>query len=124
MIPLTQSGIIVCRMLLLLALAVTTYATTTELTHSVATEVNDKFAHFATFFILSALAGLSFQKRSFDWTIWIPLTLYGLLIEIIQYYIPYRSFSLLDWAADSGGVLIYGLSMLCIRHMQTAKIGN
>jgi len=115
-ITLTRSGIIACRILLFLALVVTTYATTTaELTHPAVTSVNDKFAHFATFFILSMLADLSFQKRGFDWTIWIPLTFYGLLIEIIQYHIPYRSFSLLDWAADAGGVLIYGLSVLWIR---------
>ena len=109
MIALTRSGIVACRTLLLLALIVTSYATTTELTHPVATGVNDKLAHFVSFFILGLLADLSFPKRGFDWTIWVPLSAYGLLIETIQYHIPYRSFSLLDWAADSGGVLIYGL---------------
>jgi len=118
MITLTRSGIIVCRSLLLLALVATTYATTAELTHPAATSVNDKFAHFATFFTLSLLADLSFQKRGFGWTIWIPLTLYGLLIEIIQYHIPHRSFSLFDWAADGGGILLYGLSMLWIRRIR------
>ena len=114
-IALTRSGAITCRILLFLALLVTTYATTAELTHPAATGVNDKFAHFGTFFILSLLADLSFQKRNFDWMVWVPLTFYGLLIEIIQYQIPYRSFSLLDWSADGGGILLYGLSMLWVR---------
>ncbi len=110
-ITLTRSGTIACRLLLLLALVVTTYATTAELTHPAATGVNDKFAHFATFFVLSLLADLSFQKRGFDWKIWVPLVFYGLLIEVIQYHIPYRSFSLLDWAADTSGLLIYALAI-------------
>jgi len=121
MITLNQSGIIACRFLLFLALIVTTYATTAEVTHSAATDVNDKFAHFASFFVLSMLADLSFQKRNFDWSVWVTLTAYGLLIEIIQYHIPYRSFSLLDWLADSGGVLIYGLSILWIKHLHLIK---
>ncbi len=112
MIPLTQSAIIACRMLLVLALIITTYATTAEITHPAATGINDKVAHFFTFFILSLLAHLSFQKRGFNWTVWVPLTFYGLLIEVIQYQIPYRSFSLLDWAADALGVLICGVLIL------------
>jgi len=119
-ISLTRSGIIACRALLSLALIVTTYATTAELTHPAATDVNDKFAHLASFFVLSLLADLAFPKRGFDWLIWTPLIAYGLLIEIIQYYIPYRSFSLLDWAADSGGILLYGLAVLWIKHTHFA----
>ncbi|MCF6354820.1 MAG: VanZ family protein [Candidatus Polarisedimenticolaceae bacterium] len=111
MITLTRPAIIACRILLFLALLVTTYATTAELTHPAVTGVNDKFAHLATFFILSLLADLSFQKRGFDWKVWTPLVFYGLLIEVIQYHIPYRSFSLLDWVADTSGLLIYILAI-------------
>jgi len=121
-ISLPRSGIITCRVLLLLALIITTYATTTELTHPAVTSINDKFAHFASFFILSLLADLSFPKRGFDWAIWVPLSSYGLLIEVIQYHIPYRSFSLLDWAADSGGVLIYGLLIQLWLHLVKSSL--
>ncbi len=121
-ITLTQSGITACRILLFLAIAVTTYATTAELTHPAATGVNDKFAHLATFFILSLLADLSFQKRCFDWKIWAPLIFYGLLIEVIQYQIPYRSFSLLDWVADAAGVLVYGLLLLARRTATPSQV--
>jgi VanZ family protein len=38
---------------------------------------------------------------------------YGLAIEIIQYILPYRSFSLLDLAADAFGLLAYGFQSLC-----------
>ncbi len=106
--PLTGSTT-ACRILLLLALAITTYATTAELTHPAATGIPDKLAHFATFFLLSLLADHSFRKRGFDRRIWGALTLYGLLIELVQHPIPYRSFSLLDWMADVGGILAYGL---------------
>jgi VanZ family protein len=37
----------------------------------------------------------------------IALAVFGLLIEIIQYFLPWRSFSLLDWLADIIGILTY-----------------
>ena len=35
------------------------------------------------------------------------LMAFGLLIEVIQYFLPYRTFSLYDLGADAIGVLVY-----------------
>ena len=106
---LTKSGVTACRLLLILALIATTCFTTADLTHTVAEEVNDKLAHVLSFFVLALLADLSFPKRRFDWAVWAPLILYGLAIEIVQDQLPYRTFSLLDLAADAAGIFAYGL---------------
>lgn len=108
---LSRPSIAACRLLLGLAIVITTYFTTADITHTAAEEVNDKLAHILSFFVLALLADFSFPKRRFSWAVWVPLILYGLSIEIIQYHLPYRTFSLLDLAANATGIFAYGLSI-------------
>ncbi len=70
-------------------------------------EINDKIIHIFVFFGFSVLIDLSSVRKPF-W-LWkaLPLLGYGVCIEIMQYYTPVRSFSLLDWVADLIGVLLY-----------------
>ena len=67
---------------------------------------SDKLNHFVAFFVLSLLTDLAYPKNTIKFKA-ISLFLYGLIIECVQWQLPYRSFSLLDLAADSGGILIY-----------------
>jgi len=105
----TRPGTTACRLLLVLALITITCFATADLSHTAAEAVNDKLAHVLSFFVLALLADLSFPKRGFDWAVWAPLILYGLAIEIVQDQLPYRTFSLLDLAADAAGIFAYGL---------------
>lgn len=70
--------------------------------------INDKLAHAITFFVLSFLyshtVGIRFGLREL-----ILLAGLGLVIELIQYALPWRSFSWLDWLADIAGILGYEL---------------
>ena len=64
----------------------------------------DKLIHFSGFFMLGGLAifsgwALSKTKLVFG------LMAYAALTEILQHFIPGRSFSVLDWVADSVGVI-------------------
>lgn len=65
----------------------------------------DKAEHATTFAILMALAWFAFRQRFMDWQLALWLMLYGIAIECIQYFIPSRSFSILDMLADSCGIL-------------------
>ncbi len=79
-------------------------------------EINDKLIHIFVFFGFSVLIDLSSVRKPF-W-LWkaLPLLGYGVCIEIMQYYTPVRSFSLLDWVADLIGVLLYfSIKKLLIR---------
>lgn len=73
-------------------------------------KVNDKLIHVVVFIGFAFLADLSSQRKPF-W-IWkgLPLLVYGACIEIMQYFVPERSFSLLDWLADFGGLFLYYLA--------------
>jgi VanZ family protein len=70
---------------------------------------SDKSLHFIGFFILSLLLIFTFKnytaKRVYLKSLLIAVVI-GILIEIIQLFIPARSFSLLDLAADLGGIFL------------------
>lgn len=64
----------------------------------------DKLHHLLAFGTLAALALAAWCP---PWWVVLPgLSGLGGLIEILQYFLPPRSASWLDWAADSLGVLI------------------
>ncbi|MDP2560036.1 VanZ family protein [Psychrobium sp. 1_MG-2023] len=70
----------------------------------------DKYGHAIAFFVLSALL---YKSRKFSRFSQITLLIgYGALVEIIQHFIPYRSASLADVAADAAGVLLFHLIAL------------
>jgi len=68
--------------------------------------INDKIAHGIAFFVLAFLYSHSLGKDYAVRTIMI-LASFGLFIELIQYFLPWRSFSLLDWLADIIGIIGY-----------------
>jgi VanZ family protein len=65
----------------------------------------DKIAHFLIFFSLTLLLDLSF-KLSVNKSLLI-LSAYGVTIEVLQSFLPYRSASLGDILADILGVVVY-----------------
>ena len=46
---------------------------------------------------------------------------YGLAIEIIQYFLPYRECSLFDLGADAAGLFLYRLSVPLLMKMDRMK---
>ena len=68
---------------------------------------NDKVNHMIAFLVLAWLAEGAYPGRSLAKTRWGLLVFYGLLIEAVQHHLPYRDFSMLDFAADVSGILLY-----------------
>ena len=77
----------------------------------------DKMGHFGSFFILSALTHLAFRPK------WLYLLLgligYAGLIEVVQSYLPYRSASWADLAADILGIVVFYLLLLGYRKQRS-----
>jgi len=66
----------------------------------------DKIFHFMGFGCMALMAlgagrGLSFRKRT---SLVVLVILFGIVIECIQYYIPYRTFNPVDIFANVSGV--------------------
>lgn len=79
------------------------------------TFLNDKLQHAGAFFVLAFLLDFAWPRQPWQWTKWLPLLGYGLFIEIVQYFIPFREFSLWDLAADGLGLLLYGYALPLIK---------
>ncbi|HEY5464930.1 MAG TPA: VanZ family protein [Hanamia sp.] len=84
----------------------------------------DKIVHAGLFGGLTFLFSLPYfkinfsfvQKRNYLIRISLAAIIWGITVEFIQRYIPGRDFDLLDWAADSAGVLI--AYWICIKIMK------
>lgn len=85
--------------------------------------VGDKVKHFSAYFILGGYLTIAFSvqerfpllRKYFIIAAILAATVYGLIDEIHQAFIPGRFYELLDWVADilgaSVGSLIVGLSL-------------
>ena len=85
--------------------------------YPVVENMNDKVNHILAFYVLGFLADFSFPGKRFGLSKVLTILGYGLLIEVIQYFLPYRSFSLYDLAADTAGLAIYWLSLPALKHL-------
>ena len=89
-----------------LALLLGSYLAFSPLDASFQTKFNDKALHFLGFFVMSLCAQLAHPTARFT-LLALGLISFGLLIELIQAYLPYRSFSWWDLAADAAGIGCY-----------------
>lgn len=79
-----------------------------------------KAAHFGLYFGLGTLIGLAvygflrIKDGRFFWLTWGGGTLWGILDEIHQYFVPGRSMQVQDMLLDSSGVLLAALVLLVL----------
>lgn len=109
------------RLLLGLALMVTTYALLTPQPPQLVPEFeqSDKLLHLLSFLALAALADLGWPRRGFDAVKYLPLGLYGAATEALQHFVPGRSTSGWDLLADLAGIAVYGLLLMpLLRHWE------
>ena len=77
----------------------------------------DKLVHFAMYFITAMLSYVYFlksinSKKLVSVVSVIFSCFYGILMECIQYFLPYRSFSKEDIIASCLGALIFGIIVI------------
>jgi VanZ family protein len=109
------------RLALIAAVITVLHLATTPLHYPMVEDVNDKASHVLAFFGLALLLDFSFPDSGLGRRKILALLAFGLLIEVIQYYLPYRTFSLLDWAADGAGIALYWLSLPALRRVPVLR---
>jgi len=119
---LSRTIIIIFRITLVVSLLLITFLATMELELPEMTSIDDKLGHVLAFLYLAFLVDYSFPTSRFNLLKILPLLLYGIVIELIQYYIPHRMFSLLDFLADGVGVVIYALLFQILIHVPLFKL--
>lgn len=112
---LPRLGVVALRIILSITLVVIMYLATTPNSYPVIEDVNDKVSHILAFGTLAFLGDFSFPTSRFGLQKFLWLMSYGLLIEFIQYFLPYRESSLPDVLADCAGLIIY---WACYRYLK------
>lgn len=74
----------------------------------------DKAAHFIGYAIMALLALISFNHRYKKSTILLSCITYSALIEVVQYFVPYRSMSLNDLFANVLGFIAGLIVFYCM----------
>ena len=103
------------------SLAVISYLAFTPLEMPGVSGINDKLAHLLAFIHLALLADFSWPETPWNSVKFFLLLGYGLLIEIIQAFLPLRLFSLFDLSADALGLIIYSLTIPWLMRYQLFK---
>lgn len=67
-------------------------------------EVNDLILHFAGYVVLFTSGMIAYRNHRL--TVFLFLFLYSVFIEVLQYFIPYRTFSVQDILANLSGLII------------------
>ena len=101
----------------MLTLLLVGYLSFAHLEETPVADINDKFGHTAAFLCLAFLLDFAYPRRVWGAEKLLPLLAYGLFIELVQYFIPYRTFSLWDLAADGLGLMLYPLALPLLKRI-------
>ena len=85
------------------------------------TTPGDKLSHGLAFAALAWLADMSYPGRYLAMHRWTLLLGYGLFIELVQGFLPYRDLSLFDFVADAAGILCYSMAAWIYARTQYLK---
>ena len=84
---------------------------------------NDKLNHLLAFGVLAALADHSFPSPGpgQGWGKWASLLGYGLFIEVVQSFLPYREASGWDLLADGAGIGLYVVAVRLVARLRAGR---
>ena len=76
--------------------------------------------HCIAYFVGVTLCCFSFDKKNISFVLWTGLLifLFSVVLEVVQFYLPYRTFNIYDVVGNGIGVLLFGVWMLCINHAE------
>ena len=96
------------RLVFLLLVLFVSYAAVTPLEGGASLPYIDKLLHFVAFLILTFFMDLSIKKPLLlSKAALILLILYAFFIELVQYFLSYRSAEVFDFISDLLGILVY-----------------
>jgi VanZ family protein len=111
----SKQNIMIYRVLLIMAAIIIIYVAATPRKISVVGNINDKVSHIISFYVLALLLDFSFPTSAFRETKVLSLIGYAVTIEIVQHFLSYRTFSLIDLGADAFALVVYRLSLPYLR---------
>lgn len=103
------------------ALSVISYPGSKDLLVFVKLTSSGFVVHGIAYFVGILLCYLAFEKKNISFVLWTGLLifLFSVVLEVVQFYLPYRTFNVYDVVANWVGVLLFGVWMLFISHRHT-----
>jgi len=108
---------VAARILLVVTTGFIIYEATIRLPVTIKVTNGDKILHTLAFGTLAFLADFSFPGKGFGWQKIVPLAMYGILIEFVQSFLPYRSAELMDFLVDCSGMIGYALCIPLLKQL-------
>tara|TARA_Y100000768_G_scaffold333685_1_gene273855 strand:- start:90 stop:440 length:351 start_codon:yes stop_codon:yes gene_type:complete len=93
------------RAILVISIFITSILSIEEVDFESSVKYLDKVLHFLCFSYLTLITWLS-KILDKDLHVYVIVLAYGILIEIVQRFLPYRSFEYLDIFADFLGIIV------------------
>jgi VanZ family protein len=95
---------------LVVAVAAISWLATTDSAVPGLEHSSDKANHAVAFLVVSLLADRSFPETRFGIAKILAVLAFGVAIEVVQYFLPYRDASFLDVVADAAGIALYAMA--------------
>jgi len=119
---LSRTAVITFRIALTVAVVAISYLAFTDRQIPVVILVWDKLKHAAAFAALAMLVDFAFPAGRFGAAKMLWLIGYGVMIEVVQYFLPYREPSTLDVLADCVGIALYALAIPVLKHLPGLRL--
>ena len=107
-------------------LSVISYPGSNDLLMSVKLTSSGFVIHCIAYFVGMLLCYLAFEKKNISFVLWAGLLifLFSMILEIAQFYLPYRTFNVYDVVANGVGVLVFVVGWLVFGHAegQTSEV--
>jgi len=90
-------------------LSVLSYSGSNDLLISVKVTSSGFVVHSVAYFLGMSLCCFSFTKNNISFVVWTGflIFLYSMVLEVVQFYLPYRTFNWWDIAANGVGILSF-----------------
>jgi VanZ family protein len=84
--------------------------------------ISDKVHHAFAFYVLALLLDFAAPRSEFGLRKFFVLMAFGVAIECVQYFLPWREFSLLDMVADAVGLLLYVAGVPLLKRLPVLRL--
>ena len=94
------------------SLSVISYPGGNDLLMSVKLTSSGFVMHCIAYFVGVLLCCRAFDKKNISFVVWAGLLifLYSVVLEVVQLYLPYRTFNVYDVVGNAGGVVLFVVS--------------
>jgi len=77
--------------------------------------------HCFAYFIGMLLCYLAFDRKNISFVLWtgVLVLLYSVVLEGVQFYLPYRTFNVYDVVANGSGIVLFVVVLILFRRRHT-----